>query len=200
MCSIMGRAYPPHTPRGGSLACPDGRGTWEARPPGSELALVVEHPVALPLRRRREAVAPVEAPRAGVALVDVNLEELRVALADMLDRAFEQGGADAAAAEVGAYVELVEQGDGALVPDVRAQRDEREAAGRLAGEQGDRGVGREQFAQAGGERRRAGRWRLELGVEVVQQRGHDVGVAGGGDADHLRQRPVVVAQRQPQVA
>src|SRR3954468_21183632 len=103
MRSMMGRAYPPpHPPWGQSCLL---------RREGSHLALVVEHPLAPAGRHVGEAVALVEAPRAGVALVDVDLEQPRPAPAHLLARPPDQRGAEAPAAEVRVHIQLVEEGD-----------------------------------------------------------------------------------------
>src|SRR4051812_28169404 len=116
------------------------RVTTAGRLSSSELALVVEHPLLHARWGVGEALALVEAAGARVALVDIHLHQACPALTQLLERALHQRGARTSSASIRTNVQLVYERDRAVVPDVFAKRDQREADRRVAREQRECGA------------------------------------------------------------
>ncbi len=80
----------------------------------------------------------VETLRVDVSLVDVDLDQIDTVRTGLRGQFSDHRGADALIAAVRRDVQLVEQRDLAVVPDVRAQRHQRDADRRHTGQDGER--------------------------------------------------------------
>ena len=103
----------------------------------SQFSVVVEERLVLARLAVDVAVPLVEAAGAGVVPVDVDLEQLPATLSGHRLGGREQCRAETSSAQLGRDVELVEQGDRAVVPNVRAQGQQRDGDRGVAGQQGD---------------------------------------------------------------
>ncbi len=119
---------------------------------------------------------------------DVDLEQLAAALSDHGPGGREQRGAESSSAQLRRDVELVEQGDRAVVPDVRAQGQERDGDGGVAGQQGDHVSAGQEPPEPRREDGCPGCRGVVLTIERIQQPGHGGGLRRCGHSGCIHRR------------
>lgn len=141
-----------------------------------EFAGVVELGLGLSWVTVRVTVAFVEAPCVSVFAVDVDLEQLAATPHAQALGCPQQGGPNSLATALGDHVQLVEQRDGPVVPDVRSQAQHGDADGWPAREDCEDITCEEEVLEPGGQDARPWGRGFELAVEPVEQGGYDGGV------------------------
>ena len=129
----------------------------------------------------RESVALVEAAGVDVALVDIDLDVFGASGLRLASNCGEERGADACAAVVRLHIQLVEQGDWPIEPDVGPQRHDGDGPRRSCVDHREDSVAVEQLHESVGQHPRAWGRNVELGVERVEQFGDGRCVGHGGE-------------------